>query len=135
MKRSPLACFIGASLLTASCDLAVAAARAQDVPDRIAWLTSNRSSVATCKLFDYLAIGRRVLQIPLTRNEAANALNQSALSHVYIDASQRPITQADWGTFWSLPPTPQPDLPRFSKVEQAARLESLLQRADAHTDR
>jgi hypothetical protein len=103
--------------------------------DGLLLLTSDRSSVATGKLFDYLAISSRVLHISLTRNEAAKLLDQTALSHVWIDASERPMSQADWEAFCSLEPNSQPDIQRFSKVEQAAQLELLLQRAGAHTDR
>jgi glycosyltransferase involved in cell wall biosynthesis len=72
--------------------------------DALLLLSSNRRSVATGKLFDYLAVGKKILQVTMARNEASSLLKDSGIAHLTIDATKEAAGDSGWQQFLSMAP-------------------------------
>lgn len=91
-------------------------------------LTSDRRSVATGKLFDYLGVGSKVLHLTMTENEASRILRHSGIAHHSINLAEAQMNSDQWASFLALAPEEPKHLDTYSKPAQAKLLEQLIVR-------
>ncbi|MEH6611509.1 MAG: glycosyltransferase [Halioglobus sp.] len=96
--------------------------------DGLLLLTGSRSSVATGKIYDYLALSKKIIHVSRVHNEAQRIIAGRIGVYHYLldDLADAEVPKIDWRNIvdGSMPETPAPL--EYSKVVLARNLESMV---------